>query len=134
MKPLKVLFLFFLRVTILGLNIAFIPLAQIGNASNFNDGYGLRLKLDEAVPFKVYSLNHPNRIVFQHLLNNGIPNAIYYPVPLHAQKAYQDNRYQEDDFNTTNELIETVISLPMHTELDKEQLAFITKTINDFVG
>ena len=57
-----------------------------------------------------------------------------YLVPLHAQKAYQDNRYQEDDFNTTNELIETVISLPMHTELDKEQLAFITKTINDFVG
>ena len=41
---------------------------------------------------------------------------------------------KEDDFTTTNELIETVISLPMHTELDKEQLAFITKTINDFVG
>ena len=65
MKPLKILILFFLRVTILGLNIAFIPLAQIGNASNFNDGYGLRLKLDEAVPFKVYSLNYPNRIVLE---------------------------------------------------------------------
>ena len=65
MKPLKVLFLFFLRVTILGLNTAFIPLAQIGNASNFNHGYGLRLKLDEAVPFKVYSLNYPNRIVLE---------------------------------------------------------------------
>ena len=65
MKPLKVLFLFFLRVTILGLNTAFIPLAQIGNASNFNDGYGLLLKLDEAVPFKVYSLNYPNRIVLE---------------------------------------------------------------------
>ena len=65
MKLFKVLFLFFLRVTILGLNTAFIPLAQIGNASNFNDGYGLRLKLDEAVPFKVYSLNHPNRIVLE---------------------------------------------------------------------
>ena len=65
MKPLKVLFLFFLRVTILGLNTAFIPLAQIGNASNSNDGYGLRLKLDEAVPFKVYSLNYPNRIVLE---------------------------------------------------------------------
>ena len=65
MKPLKVLFLFFLRVIILGLNTAFIPLAQIGNASNFNDGYGLRLELDEAVPFKVYSLNYPNRIVLE---------------------------------------------------------------------
>ena len=44
-----------------------------------------------------------------------------------------DKRYKEEDFTTTNELIEMVISLPMHTELDEEQLAFITKTINDFV-
>lgn len=70
----------------------------------------------------------------QHLLDNNIPNAIYYPVPLHAQKAYKDDRYQESDFTVTNELIETVISLPMHTELDEEQLSFITKTVNDFVG
>ena len=34
----------------------------------------------------------------QHLLDNNIPNAIYYPVPLHAQKAYKDERYNEDDF------------------------------------
>ena len=65
MKPLKALFLFFLRVTILGLNTAFIPFAQVGNASNFNDGYSLQLELDEAVPFKVYSLNFPNRIVLE---------------------------------------------------------------------
>ena len=78
-------------------------------------------------------MNGKRNELHQHLLEKGIPNAIYYPVPLHAQKAYQDNRYQEDDFTTTNELIETVISLPMHTELDEEQLAFITKTINDFV-
>ncbi|WP_298996596.1 DegT/DnrJ/EryC1/StrS aminotransferase family protein [uncultured Tenacibaculum sp.] len=69
----------------------------------------------------------------QHLLDNGIPNAIYYPVPLHAQKAYQDDRYNEADFTVTNQLIDEVISLPMHTELDEEQLAFITKTINDFI-
>ncbi|TDQ22795.1 dTDP-4-amino-4,6-dideoxygalactose transaminase [Tenacibaculum caenipelagi] len=69
----------------------------------------------------------------QHLLDKGIPNAIYYPVPLHAQKAYQDNRYNETDFTVTNQLIDEVISLPMHTELDEEQLAFITKTINDFI-
>lgn len=74
MKPLKALFLFFLRVTILALNTAFIPLAQIGNASNFNDGYGLRLKLDEAVPFKVYSLNYPNRIVLE--LNTKTHNTL----------------------------------------------------------
>ena len=69
----------------------------------------------------------------KHLLDNGIPNAIYYPVALHSQKAYADTRYKESDFPVTNELIKTVISLPMHTELDKEQLNFITKTILDFV-
>ena len=70
----------------------------------------------------------------KHLLEKGIPNAIYYPVALHAQKAYADTRYNESDFPVTNELIKTVISLPMHTELDKEQLTFITETILDFVN
>ena len=70
----------------------------------------------------------------KHLLEKGIPNAIYYPVALHSQKAYADTRYNESDFPVTNELIKTVISLPMHTELDKEQLTFITTTILDFVN
>jgi dTDP-4-amino-4,6-dideoxygalactose transaminase len=69
----------------------------------------------------------------QHLLDNNIPNAIYYPVPLHLQKAYRDDRYKEENFTVTNELINTVISLPMHTELEKEQQDFIIKTILDFV-
>tara|TARA_R110001583_G_scaffold49099_1_gene153752 strand:+ start:11973 stop:13100 length:1128 start_codon:yes stop_codon:yes gene_type:complete len=69
-----------------------------------------------------------------HLLDNGIPNAIYYPVPLHSQKAYTDARYKEEDFKVTNTLINTVLSLPMHTELDTEQLEFITSTILNFVN
>ncbi|MFT6065972.1 MAG: dTDP-4-amino-4,6-dideoxygalactose transaminase [Paraglaciecola sp.] len=70
----------------------------------------------------------------KHLLENEIPNAIYYPVSLHAQKAYKDSRYREEDFPVTNQLIKTVISLPMHTELEVEQLNFITKTILDFLN
>ncbi len=69
----------------------------------------------------------------QHLLDKGIANAIYYPVPLHQQKAYKDTRYKEEDFKVTNKLIDTVISLPMHTELDNEQLTFITETITNFL-
>lgn len=87
--------------------------------------------------FHQYTLqikNGKRNELHQHLLDQGIPNAIYYPVPLHAQKAYKDDRYNEDDFTVTNRLIDEVISLPMHTELDDEQLAFITKTINNFVG
>ena len=87
--------------------------------------------------FHQYTLqitNGKRNELHQHLLDNNIPNAIYYPVPLHAQKAYQDERYNEDDFTVTNTLIHTVISLPMHTELEKDQLEFITKTVLEFVG
>jgi UDP-2-acetamido-2-deoxy-ribo-hexuluronate aminotransferase len=87
--------------------------------------------------FHQYTLQVKNvdrNALHQHLLDNGIPNGIYYPVPLHSQKAYVDARYKESDFEVTNELINTVLSLPMHTELDKEQLDFITSTILDFVN
>ena len=87
--------------------------------------------------FHQYTLritNGKRNELHRHLLDNNIPNAIYYPVPLHAQKAYKDSRYKEDDFTVTNQLIEEVISLPMHTELEKDQLEFITKTVLDFVG
>lgn len=70
----------------------------------------------------------------KHLLDNGIPNAIYYPVALHNQKAYRDERYNEVDFPVTNDLVKKVISLPMHTELDNEQLEFICNTILSFMN
>jgi dTDP-4-amino-4,6-dideoxygalactose transaminase len=71
--------------------------------------------------------------VHKHLVDLGIPNAIYYPVPLHRQKAYQDDRYEEEDFEVTNALSETVISLPMHTELEKEQQDLIIKSVIEAV-
>jgi len=70
----------------------------------------------------------------KHLNDNNIPCGVYYPIPLHNQKAYQDSRYNEADFNVTNQLINEVISLPMHTELDDEQIDFITSTIIEFVN
>jgi dTDP-4-amino-4,6-dideoxygalactose transaminase len=70
----------------------------------------------------------------KHLNENGIPCGVYYPIPLHAQKAYRDDRYNENDFKVTNELVDQVISLPMHTELDDEQIEYITNTVINFVG
>ncbi|NQY04866.1 MAG: DegT/DnrJ/EryC1/StrS family aminotransferase [Flavobacteriaceae bacterium] len=70
----------------------------------------------------------------QHLNENGIPCGVYYPIPLHNQKAYQDSRYNEEDFVITNQLVKEVISLPMHTQLDDEQIAFITSTVIDFIN
>ncbi|WP_415582245.1 DegT/DnrJ/EryC1/StrS family aminotransferase [Flavobacterium longum] len=71
--------------------------------------------------------------LMQHLLDKGIPCAIYYPIPLHAQKAYLDPRYKEEDFPVTNLLVNEVISLPMHTELDDEQIQFITDSVLEFL-
>jgi len=68
-----------------------------------------------------------------HLQQNNIPCGVYYPIPLHRQKAYLDDRYNEADFPVTNLLIKSVISLPMHTELDDEQIEFITSTVLNFI-
>lgn len=68
------------------------------------------------------------------LNENNIPCGVYYPIPLHKQKAYADDRYNEADFEVTNQLVKDVISLPMHTELDDEQIAFITDKIIEFIN
>jgi dTDP-4-amino-4,6-dideoxygalactose transaminase len=53
---------------------------------------------------------------------------------LHLQKAYLDERYKEEDFPVTNQLVKEVISLPMHTELDDDQIQFITATVLEFLN
>jgi UDP-2-acetamido-2-deoxy-ribo-hexuluronate aminotransferase len=69
-----------------------------------------------------------------HLQAHDIPCGVYYPIPLHKQKAYVDDRYNDADFSVTNKLIDAVISLPMHTELDDDQIDFITTTVIDFLS
>jgi UDP-2-acetamido-2-deoxy-ribo-hexuluronate aminotransferase len=81
---------------------------------------------------KVKNINRDDLVQF--LNDNNIPCGVYYPVPLHKQKAYEDNRYNEDDFKVTNQLIKEVISLPMHTELDDEQINYITSKIIAFIN
>lgn len=63
------------------------------------------------------------------LAERGIPAMIYYPVPLHQQKAYLDPRYKDGDFPAAEKLAACVLSLPMHTELDNEQLEYITSSV-----
>ncbi len=69
----------------------------------------------------------------EHLQKKGVPAMVYYPVPMHMQKAYTDPRYKEGDFPVTEDLSKRVISLPMHTELDEEQLKYITKSVLEFL-
>ena len=72
--------------------------------------------------------------LMEHLQSKGISCAIYYPVPLHEQKAYQDPRYKKGDFPVSEYLCENVIALPMHTEFTDEQLNYVTSTILDFIN
>ena len=68
------------------------------------------------------------------LAERGIPAMIYYPLPLHQQKAYLDPRYKDGDFPVAERLAACVLSLPMHTELDEEQLAFITSSMLELIN
>lgn len=70
----------------------------------------------------------------EYLQEQGIPCMVYYPVALHMQKAYRSDRYREGDFPVTENLCKGVFSLPMHTHLDEEQLAFITQHVLTFVN
>ena len=113
-------------------------------AAYYNDAFSVSDKITIPITsdftthvFHQYTLklHRVNRdALHKHLLENNIPCAIYYPVPLHAQKAYADKRYNESDFVVTNQLVTSVISLPMHTEFEEDQLKFITETVLSFVN
>lgn len=64
--------------------------------------------------------------------SKNIPSMIYYPGPLHMQKAYKYLGYKERDFPVTSTLCNEVLSLPMHPDLEQEQLDYIVTNIIDF--
>lgn len=68
-----------------------------------------------------------------YLESKDIPAMIYYPVPLHMQKAYTDPRYKSGDFPITEQLCKEVISLPMHTEMQDDQLNHIISNVLEFL-
>ncbi|SFB90642.1 dTDP-4-amino-4,6-dideoxygalactose transaminase [Zunongwangia mangrovi] len=97
----------------------------------------VRVGKDDTHVFHQYTLritNGKRDDLVKHFQENNIPCGVYYPIPLHKQKAYADERYNEADFEVTNQLVKEVISLPMHTELDEEQIEFITSTLIEFVN
>jgi dTDP-4-amino-4,6-dideoxygalactose transaminase len=69
----------------------------------------------------------------EHLTSNHVPSMIYYPGPLHMQKAYRYLGYRENDFQVTSGLCGEVLSLPMHPELEQDQMDHITGTILNFL-
>ena len=68
------------------------------------------------------------------LKEKGIPTGIYYPVPLHQQKAYICAEFKKGDFPISEMLSQKVLSLPMHTELDNETQNYIIRSLLEAVG
>lgn len=93
---------------------------RVQNSCHVFHQYTLKIKVDRDALQK-------------HMMDNNVPAMIYYPVPLHQQKAYRDDRYKDGHFPVAEKLATQVMSLPMHTELDKEQLQKITDTLREFV-
>ena len=97
-----------------------IPFHNISRSSHVYHQYTIRV------------LNTNRDKLAEHLSNDNIPHGIYYPVPLHRQKAYRNDDYIEDNFKVTNKMVDEVISLPMHSELEENQIDYISGSIKSF--
>ncbi len=85
--------------------------------------------------FHQYTLQLPSSrrdALKQWLQDRDIPSMVYYPGPLHLQKAYRDLGYGEGDLPVAEDLCSRVLSLPMHTELEKDQLEYISEQVHLF--
>jgi len=69
-----------------------------------------------------------------YLNDKGIPAMVYYPFPLHLQNAYKYLGYKKNDFPVTEKLCETVLSLPMRTEMTEDQIEYITKSVLEYAN
>jgi dTDP-4-amino-4,6-dideoxygalactose transaminase len=93
---------------------------RVNYSSHVYHQYTLRVGAEYRDPMSAY------------LRTRGIPTMIYYPTPLHEQPAYHLPEYRSGAFPVAEKLSRTVISLPIHTEMDESQLSYICETIHEF--
>jgi dTDP-4-amino-4,6-dideoxygalactose transaminase len=77
-------------------------------------------------------LNGKRDALRKHLEDNGVPSMVYYPLPLHFQKAFESERYPKGAMPITELLSSEVLSLPIHTEMQSEELEFIVEKVQSF--
>jgi len=83
----------------------------------------------------LYTVRCPRRDELRsHLLERGIGNEIYYPMPLHLQEAYRGLGYQEGDLPIAEQLAREVLSIPIYPELTDEQIDRVAASILEFVS
>jgi len=93
---------------------------QVKYSTHVFNQYTLRLKVGSRDDFKKY------------LEQQGIPTMIYYPLPLHFQQAFRRPGLGEGSFPVTEKLSKVVISLPIHTEMQQEQVEFICNRVQNY--
>ena len=84
--------------------------------------------------YTIRILSNKRDSLAKHLSDLSIPHGIYYPIPLHKQKAYKSDDFKDEDYINTNLLCEEVISLPMHSELTDDQIDFISDKVIKFLS
>ena len=109
------------------------------NASFYNNLLSDKVKcpVEKKGAYHVYHqytiMSHKRDEIQQTLKENGISSVIYYPVPLHLQKALKFLGYQKGDFPVTEKAAKEVLSLPMYPELEESAIIKISKIIKDIV-
>ncbi|MCO5250036.1 MAG: DegT/DnrJ/EryC1/StrS aminotransferase family protein [Candidatus Kapabacteria bacterium] len=72
------------------------------------------------------------RIIMEKLSRQGIPSVIYYPKPLHLQKAFDDLGYKKGDFPISEMISERIFSLPMHPYLTETEIKQVCEVVNSY--
>lgn len=115
------------------------------NVADYYDGFfgpmeGVQIPFrshDSKHVFHQYTLildGHKRDGLSEYLATKDIPSMIYYPVPAHRQKMFASFGSAETNLTTTDWLTERVISLPIHTEMQEEQMEYITNSVAEFLG
>jgi UDP-2-acetamido-2-deoxy-ribo-hexuluronate aminotransferase len=135
-----------IQAGILGVKLEYIDIYKVARqyvASTYDNAFGNldwitipKREIKSTHVFHQYTLKLNEKVSrdhFREYLNmRGIPSMVYYPMPMHLQDAYSNQGYQVGDFPISEELAKRVISLPIHTEMDENQLDFITSTIKSY--
>ena len=121
-----------------------IELIQRQNAANLYHDSLSKLNLDISLPslhpkatssWAQYTIILPKKInrekLQKDLLSKKIPTAIYYPIPINEHEPYKMYPLANDNLPITKLMSKTVLSLPMHPYLSKEDINFIVKSLND---
>ena len=82
--------------------------------------------------YTIRIINSDRDALVNHLNSNNVPCGVYYPIPLHMQKAYKNPEVDSSMFPVTNQIVKEVISLPMHSELSSDQIEYISNSIFSF--